>query len=166
MAACEAEKMSIYIRSVLWDLNIPQEAATITYEDNNACTAMANAQKPTPLTQHMDIKYFALRNWIGQDLFCLEQINKKIILTNLFTEVLQRASFHRHVNFILEHVPPLQYSPIYSKLIGAYTDQHTDLDEYVPGSFTTPLCMAAACIHAPIWEDYFGKPWVHVLWHG
>jgi hypothetical protein len=44
MAACDAGKMSLYIRSILWDLHVPQEAATITYEDNNACTAMANAQ--------------------------------------------------------------------------------------------------------------------------
>jgi hypothetical protein len=51
MAACNSGKMSLYIHSiVLWDLHIPQEAATITYEDNNACTAIANAQKPTPRT--------------------------------------------------------------------------------------------------------------------
>ena len=143
MAACEAEKMSIYIRSVLWDLNIPQEAATITYEDNNACTAMANAQKPTPLTQHMDIKYFALCDWIEQDLTCLEWIDKKINLANSFTKPLQCTSFHCHVDFILGHVPH-QYSHVYSKLIGIYTDQHMDLDEYVPVSFTTPLCAAAA----------------------
>ncbi len=36
MDACDAGKMSLYIQSVLWDLNIPQEAATITYKDNDA----------------------------------------------------------------------------------------------------------------------------------
>ena len=35
-------------QSILWDLGIPQEAATILYEDNDACTAMGNAQMPTP----------------------------------------------------------------------------------------------------------------------
>jgi hypothetical protein len=50
MAACDAGEMSLYIRSILWDLNVPQEAATITYEDNNTCTAMVNAQKPSPQT--------------------------------------------------------------------------------------------------------------------
>jgi hypothetical protein len=58
MAACDAGKMSLCIRSVLWELNVPQEAATITYEDNNACATMANAQKPSPRTQHMDILVF------------------------------------------------------------------------------------------------------------
>ena len=47
-------------RSILWDINIPQEAATITYEDNDGCTAMGNARKPTSRTRHIDIKYFAL----------------------------------------------------------------------------------------------------------
>ena len=48
MAACDTGKMILYVRSILWDLkNIPQEAATLLYEDNDGCTAMGNAQKPT-----------------------------------------------------------------------------------------------------------------------
>ncbi len=106
MAACEAGEMSIYIHSVLWDLNIPQEAVTITYEDNKAFTAMPNTQKPTPRTCHMDIKYFAQCNWVEQDLIHLEQIDTKFNLADPFTKTLQPASFHQHVDFILGHVPP------------------------------------------------------------
>jgi hypothetical protein len=47
MAAYDTGKMILFISSVMWDLGIPQEVATILYEDNNACTAMGNAQKPT-----------------------------------------------------------------------------------------------------------------------
>ncbi len=36
MSAYFTGKMILFIRSVLWDLNIPQEAATLLYEDNNA----------------------------------------------------------------------------------------------------------------------------------
>jgi hypothetical protein len=50
MAAYDAGKMILFVRSILWDLGIPQESATILYEDNDACTAMGNAQKPTPQT--------------------------------------------------------------------------------------------------------------------
>jgi hypothetical protein len=60
MAACDVGRMSLFIRSILWDLDIPQEATTIAYKDNNRCTAMGNAQKPTARTCHIDIKYFAL----------------------------------------------------------------------------------------------------------
>jgi hypothetical protein len=48
MLAYYTGKMILFVHSILWDLGIPQEAATLLYEDNNACTAMANAQKPTP----------------------------------------------------------------------------------------------------------------------
>jgi len=63
MSAYFTSKMILFVCSVLWDLGVPQEAATLLYEDNDACTAMANAQKPTPRTRHMDIKYFSLSEW-------------------------------------------------------------------------------------------------------
>jgi hypothetical protein len=56
MATYDTDKMIPFIRSVLWDLDIPQEVATVLYKDNDAPTAMRNAQKPTPQTRHMDIK--------------------------------------------------------------------------------------------------------------
>ncbi len=55
MSAYFTSKMILFVQSVLWDLGIPQEAATLLYKDNDACTAMANAQKPTPRTRHMDV---------------------------------------------------------------------------------------------------------------
>ncbi len=38
------------LHAVLWDLDIPQEPATIAYENNAGCTAMAKAQKTTSRT--------------------------------------------------------------------------------------------------------------------
>jgi hypothetical protein len=64
MAAYDTGKMIQFVRSILGDLDIPQEAATVLYEDNDACTAMGNAQKPTPRTRHIDIKYFSICEWI------------------------------------------------------------------------------------------------------
>jgi hypothetical protein len=50
MAAYDTGKMILFVPSILWDLDIPQEAETVLYEDNDACTMMVNAQKPTPCT--------------------------------------------------------------------------------------------------------------------
>ncbi len=86
MSAYYTGKMILFMRSILWDLGIPQEAATLLYEDNDACTAMANAQKPTPQTCHMDIKYFSLSEWIERDLMLLERINTPINLADHFTK--------------------------------------------------------------------------------
>jgi hypothetical protein len=48
MAACDLGKMILFVQSIRWDLNVPQEAATLSYKDNDSFTAMGNAQKPTP----------------------------------------------------------------------------------------------------------------------
>eukprot|EP00804_Cyclotella_cryptica_P024685 CCRYP_001671-RA/>CCRYP_001671-RA protein AED:0.29 eAED:-0.05 QI:0/0/0/0.33/1/1/3/0/660 len=86
MVACDTGKMILFIRSILWDLGIPQQAATILYEDNDACTAMANAQKPTTRTRHMDIRYFALADWVEHDLMVLERIHTSINLADHMTK--------------------------------------------------------------------------------
>ena len=116
MAAYDTGKMILFVRSILWDLEIPQEAATILYEDNDACTAMGNAQKPTPRTRHMDIKYFSLCEWVDRDLMHLERIDTSISMSDHCTKLLNRALFHRHADFLLGHVPPM-YSPVTSQLL-------------------------------------------------
>jgi hypothetical protein len=68
MGGHDAGKMVLFLRSILYDLGIPQQAASIIYEDNDGATAMANAQKPTSHTRHMDIRYFALSEWVEHDL--------------------------------------------------------------------------------------------------
>jgi hypothetical protein len=55
MAACGIGCMSLFVHSILWDLDVPQEAASIAYKDNDGCTAMGNAQKPTTRTRHINI---------------------------------------------------------------------------------------------------------------
>ncbi len=110
-------KLILFVRSVLWDLNIPQEAATLLYEDNDVCNAMGNAQKPTPRTCHIDIKYVSLCEWVERDLILLDQIDTSINISNHLTKPLQTLLFHRHTNFLLGHVPP-SYSPVYSTISG------------------------------------------------
>ena len=62
------------------------------------------------------------------------------------------------------HVPPA-YSPVYTTIIGSHTDTFININDYVPDSFTTPTCAAAARIHAPLKSDYVGNPWLIVLWN-
>ncbi len=88
MSAYFTGKMILFVCSVIWDLNIPQEAVTLLYEDNDACMAMANAQKPTPCTRHIDVKYFSILEWVEQDLMLLEQIDTSINLADHFTKSL------------------------------------------------------------------------------
>jgi hypothetical protein len=165
MAACNVGRMSLFVRSILWDLNIPQEAATIVYEDNDGCTAMGSAQKPTTSTRHIDIKYFALCNWIARNLIHLEPINTSINIANHLTKPLSQILFHWHADFLLGHVPP-KYSPVYQHTITTYRDCIEDnIDRFLPDSFTTPMTARAARISTPSHDDVQGNSWIHVLWH-
>ena len=175
MAAFDLGKMLLYVRSVLWDLNVPQEAASTLYEDNDACTAMANAQKPTSRTQHMDIRYHVLFEWVERDLLILEPIDTSVNEADHFTKPLQRVLFHRHINRIMGHIPPA-YTPSHLRQCGQF-DQKIEL---LPSSFTTqntmtpttipldndnkqPLTARAARIYSPLYPAIAKHPWRNIV---
>jgi hypothetical protein len=170
MPAVDVGRMCLFIWSVLWDLDIPQDAATVAYEDNDGCTAMGNAKKPTTRTPHIDIKYFALCNWVKRDLLLLERIDTSINIADHLTKILSRILFHRHADYLLGHVPP-KYSPVYQKATSTYGDSFQDIVQYVPETFTVPtttrwpLTATAARIFVPLHDKIKGNPWLIVLWH-
>jgi hypothetical protein len=137
----------------------------VIHKDNDACTAMGNAQKPTPHIQHMDIKYFLLCNWVERDLMHLKLVDTKMNMVDMFTQSLPRLMFHCHANYLLGYVPP-KYSPVYSYLVGTYSDVVIDIETYVPSTYMTPMTAAAVRICAPIYHDYVSSSWVIVIWHG
>jgi hypothetical protein len=126
---------------------------------------MGNAQKPTPQIRHIDIKYFSLCEWVERDLLLLHRIDTSINVADHLTKALQPILFHRHADFLLGRVPP-QYSPIYSHIVGTFTNHCIDIDRFTPQSFTTPITATAACVHAPLREDYIHSPWLHIIGHG
>ena len=141
MAACNVGRMLLFICSILWDLDIPQEVATIAYEDNDGCTATANAQKPTTRMHHIDIKYFALCDWVESNLIHLEQIDTSTNIADHLTKPLLRILFHRHADFLLGHVPS-KYSSVYQQAITTYCDK---FDEAIEPIHTRVLYDPHAC---------------------
>ncbi len=133
MAAIKLGKMLLYMCSNLWDLNVPQEAASWLYEYNNACTAMANAQKPTSCTRHMDIRYHVLCERVKRDLIVLERVDTTINEADLFTKLLSWVLFHRHIDYIMGHVPP-EYLPAHDHSFGQFNAPAVKL---IPDSYTT-----------------------------
>ena len=112
-------KIILYARSIMWDLGVPQLTATIAYEDNDACTSMANARRPTSRTRHVDIKWHVLCQWIEQDLIKLERIPTALNIADIFTKQLGPLLFKRHCDYVMGRVPP-QYSSAYGKFYGEY----------------------------------------------
>lgn len=103
MRASDFGKILLYLRSVLWDLGIPQHATSILYEDN---TVMAMAQKPTSRTRHMDIKYQVLCEWVDHDLLTLKRIHTTVNMADLFTKHLGPTLFYQHTDYVLGHDVP------------------------------------------------------------
>ncbi len=108
-AACDAGKLILYFRSLLQDAGIEQQHATILYEDNNGALLMANAQQPTRCTRHMDIKKFALLEWVQQDLMILKSISTNDNAADNFTKSLGKQLFYRHVDTIMGRRAPQCY---------------------------------------------------------
>ena len=96
IAAAEAGKMSLYLRSILTQLGLEPTGATTLYEDNNAAIAMANAQRPTRRTRHLDIKHFALLDWTETDQVILSSISTHDNPADGMTKALGPQLFSRH----------------------------------------------------------------------
>jgi hypothetical protein len=139
--ASDTGRMALYVRSILWDLDVPQEAATILYEDNDGATAMANAGKPTPRSRHIDIKFYALQEWVERDLMVLERIDTSLNMADGLTKPLARILFYRHRDFTMGFVPPV-YSPKYKEVAKIYTVP--DSTTMTVDSDHKPLVAAAA----------------------
>lgn len=141
MEASATGRMILFTRSIMWDLGVPQHAATVAYEDNDAATAMANAQKPTPRTRHIDIKHFVLAEWVEQDLIKLERIDTSRNIADQYTKQLPRVLFHRHADYVMGRIPP-EYSPCYQ-----HVHDRLMAESSAPPtqpSFAVPDCPAAA----------------------
>ncbi|KAL7524416.1 hypothetical protein ACHAWF_000941 [Thalassiosira exigua] len=108
MAACNLGCMMLYVHSVLWGVDIPQEAAKLLYENNDACTAINNAQTPTTHMRHIDIKISPLVDTL---INLLDHFTKALLPCNLF---------YRHFDYTLGDVPP-RYVPSYDPALGKLT---------------------------------------------
>jgi hypothetical protein len=100
-AACDTAKQILFFRSILDDLQLEQTHATILYEDNQGALQMANAQQPTRRTRHVDIKKFALLEWVEQDLIILHSISTKENAADAMTKSLGKQLLYRHCDTIM-----------------------------------------------------------------
>lgn len=96
VAACDAAKMISFFRSLLQDIDMQQHAATVLFENNHGALMMANAQQPTQRNRHMDIKHFALLDWVEMDLLTLEAIHTSNNTEDAMTKTLTGQTFFCH----------------------------------------------------------------------
>ena len=110
-ALAEAGKITLYVRSVLRDLNMVQQHATVLYEDNRGCLKMTQAMKPTRRTRHVDTRYFAILNWIETDQLEIKKIDTADNASDVLTKALGRILFYRHTDTLLGRRVPTYVPP-------------------------------------------------------
>ena len=120
----DTARVCLYCRSILYDLGVAQDAATVMYGDNDGATAMANAGKPTKRSRHIDIKYYVLQEYVEKDLLVIQRIATKLNMADHFTKPLSKLLFYRHRDFYIGHVPPT-YSQRYKEFAHNYLVTNT-----------------------------------------
>ena len=105
-AASDAGKSILYVRSILDQINLPQDKATILHIDNNGALLMGNAQQPTRRTRHMDLRKFSLIEWIKRDLILMQRISTSDNCADVLTKQTGRQLFYRHYDYIMGRVIP------------------------------------------------------------
>jgi hypothetical protein len=100
LAASDAGRLILYIRSVLQELAETPLPVTPLYEDNRAAVLMSQASQPTRQTRHIDIRHFALLSWVETDVLKLIPIATASNSADLLTKQLPRILFSRHLDNI------------------------------------------------------------------
>lgn len=133
--------MILYFRTLLEDLGLSQEDATVMFEDNRGALYMANAQQPSNRTRHIDIKMFALTDWVERDLITLVDIVTSDNCADHMTKALPKVLFYRHTDtlmgrripdYVTKHLPQLDQALISLMVLDAPIlrprggDKHTD----------------------------------------
>jgi hypothetical protein len=92
---------------MLEQIDMPQDDATIMYEDNRGALMMANAGQPTKRTWHIAIKEFALLDWVERDLLILETIATADNIADSLTKAVGKILFDCHFDIIMGWIIPL-----------------------------------------------------------
>jgi hypothetical protein len=137
-AACEAGKSILYVRSILDEINLPQEQSTTLFIDNNGALMMGNAQQPTRRTRHIDLKKFALLDWIQHDLLIMKRISTSDNSSDGLTKQTARQLFYRHFDYILGKCIP--HYVTYIDEINAPIAKSTAINETNQATIKMALC--------------------------
>ena len=107
-AACEAGKTILYLRTILDDMGVDQNEATVLFEDNQGALLMANAQQPTRRTRHLETATFALQDWVARDLICLKYVSTTLNSSDGLTKPNARILFYKHFDRLMGRLIPKQ----------------------------------------------------------
>jgi hypothetical protein len=90
MALSSAAQMAIWLRRLLSDLSFVQTKATVIFEDNQGCIAIAKNPVNHERTKHIDIKYHFVRELIEANEVAVTYLQTEDMLADILTKGLAR----------------------------------------------------------------------------
>jgi len=103
IAAVTAAKTAKFLRSILHELGFTQHEPTPIYEDNQPTIDIVNSQKPTERTRHIDIRFFAIQEWMQKGDIRMFHIPGVINPADDLTKPLGWVLHSRHARYIMGH---------------------------------------------------------------
>lgn len=92
MAAAAAAQEALALRSLLFGLSFPWLTIPI-FIDNDAARLFGENQSTSQRSKHIDIRYFAIRDWVKNRLIELHRVPGQNNIADLFTKPLPVAKF-------------------------------------------------------------------------
>jgi hypothetical protein len=95
MAASNATKEAIWLRTLLTDLGFGPTQATVIHADNQGCIALAKNPVSHSRAKHIDIRHHFIRERVEHREIELQYVSTKDMLADIFTKQLPREAFER-----------------------------------------------------------------------
>jgi hypothetical protein len=105
-AAADAGKAALYLGSILHELGVEQLLPTVIYEDNNGARLMTNAQQPTRRTCHVELKQFAVLQWVEDEQMIFGDIATAHNISASLTKQTGRIKFYQHHDILMGRLGP------------------------------------------------------------
>lgn len=96
VALSATAKEVVTCRHLLAELGFLQEKATIIYEDNASCVAIAEGQKRHPGVKHIEIRYHFIKDCVKHGDVTLKRKTTEDMVADIFTKNLPTLLFNRH----------------------------------------------------------------------
>ena len=95
MAASNATKEAIWLRTLLSDMGFPPTQATTIHADNQACIALAHNPVNHSRAKHIDIRHHFIRERVANKEINLQHCSTKDMLADILTKQLPRDAFEK-----------------------------------------------------------------------
>ncbi|KFD51284.1 hypothetical protein M513_07884 [Trichuris suis] len=99
-AASEACRELQWLRQLLADMEVPQDGPTRTYEDNQGCIKVAQSDRCSQRTKHIDVSHHQLRDLCESGILSLVYCPSSEMPADVLTKPLGKDMFDRYLKLL------------------------------------------------------------------